>query len=94
MRKHFSLPIDAKHFDRRLALFEATARDLWPAKAANCFVDSARRIAESHELGLAGARGVLPAKGESSGSPATAIRPAIADSASATEEAQQWRANS
>jgi hemoglobin len=64
MQKHLPLPIDAKHFDRWLALFAETARDLCPAKAADCFIERARRIAESLELGLAGAHGVLLAKGE------------------------------
>ena len=64
MQKHLPLPIDAGHFDRWLALFEATARDLCPVEAADCFADRARRIAESLELGLAGAHGVLLAKGE------------------------------
>ena len=30
MQKHLPLPVDAAHFDRWLALFEATARDLCP----------------------------------------------------------------
>jgi len=64
MQKHLPLPIDARHFDRWLALFEATARELCPQKAADHFIERARRIAESLELGIAGARGVLLAKGE------------------------------
>ena len=64
MQKHLPLPIDARHFDRWLALFEATARELCPPKAANHFIERARRIGESLELGIAGARGVLLAKGE------------------------------
>ena len=31
MQKHLPLPVDAAHFDRWLALFEATARELCPA---------------------------------------------------------------
>jgi hemoglobin len=64
MQKHLPLPIDAGHFDRWLALFAETARDLCPPKAADSFVVRARKIAESLELGLAGAHGVLLAKGE------------------------------
>jgi hemoglobin len=64
MPKHLPLPVDARHFDRWLALFEATARDLCPAKAADHFAERARRIAESLELGIAGANGVLLGKGE------------------------------
>jgi hemoglobin len=64
MVKHLPLPIDAEHFDRWLALFEETARDLCPAKAADRFVMLAHRIGESLELGIAGGRGVLLGKGE------------------------------
>ena len=64
MQKHLPLPVDAAHFDRWLALFEATARELCPAAAADHFIDRARRIAESLELGAAGGHGVLLRKGE------------------------------
>ncbi len=56
MAKHLPLPIDARYFDRWLTLFEATARDLCPPKAAEHFVMLARRIAESLGLGVAGGR--------------------------------------
>ena len=64
MPKHLPLPVDARHFDRWLALFETTARDLCPPAAADHFIERARRIAESLELGIAGANGVLLGKGE------------------------------
>jgi len=64
MQKHLPLPIDGRHFDRWLALFEATARELCPAKAADHFIERARRIGESLELGIAGAHKVLLRKGE------------------------------
>lgn len=64
MQKHLPLPIDAGHFDRWLALFEETAHEICPPAAAAHFIDRARRIAESLELGIAGARGVLLRKGE------------------------------
>ena len=64
MPKHLPLPVDARHFDRWLELFEATARDLCPPAAADHFIERARRIAESLELGIAGANGVLLGKGE------------------------------
>lgn len=64
MQKHLPLPIDARHFDRWLALFEATARELGPPRAADHVIERARRIAESLELGIAGAQGVLLGKGE------------------------------
>ena len=47
MAKHLPLPVDARHFDRWLALFEATARDICPPKAAEHITVLARRIAES-----------------------------------------------
>lgn len=64
MAKHLPLPIDAAHFDRWLALFEETARELCPPKAAVHFVERARRIAESLELGIAGRHGTLLRTGE------------------------------
>jgi hemoglobin len=64
MVKHLPLPIDTEHFDRWLALFEQTAREVCPTKAADHFIDRARRIAESLETGIAGSRGALLAKGE------------------------------
>jgi hemoglobin len=64
MPKHMGLPIDAAHFDRWLALFEATAAEICPPEAAAHFVERARRIAASLELGVAGANGVLLGLGE------------------------------
>jgi hemoglobin len=64
MSKHIDLEIDARHFDRWLALWEATARELCPEPAADRFVALARRVGESLELGVAGRRGVLLLKGE------------------------------
>lgn len=64
MPKHLPLPVDAHHFDRWLELFEATAAEVCPPAAAAHFIERARRIAESLELGIAGANGVLPGKGE------------------------------
>jgi hemoglobin len=64
MVKHLPLPVDAAHFDRWLALFEATARELCPGEAEAHFVERARRIAASLELGIATGQGVLLAPGE------------------------------
>lgn len=64
MEKHLPLPVDGRHFDRWLAFFEETARELCPPAAAEHFVERARRIAESLELGIAGQAGVLLMKGE------------------------------
>ena len=76
MPKHLPLPVDARHFDRWLELFEATARDLCPPTAADHFIERARRIAESLELGIAGANGVLLAKGQRYLRPTEAWAPA------------------
>ena len=64
MAKHMPLPVDAGHFDRWLSLFETSARELCPPKAATHFVELARRIAASLELGIAGAQGVMLGNGE------------------------------
>lgn len=64
MEKHLPLSIDAEHFDRWLALFEETAREVCPPAAAEHFIERARRIAESLELGIAGGSGVLLMKGQ------------------------------
>jgi hemoglobin len=64
MARHLPLPIDARHFDRWLALFAQTAQDVCPRAAAERFILSSRRIAESLELGLANSHGVMLRKGE------------------------------
>ena len=64
MPKHLPLPVDAAHFDRWLELFEATAKEVCPPAAAEHFIERARRIAASLELGVAGANGVLLGLGE------------------------------
>ena len=55
MRMHLPLPVGARHFDRWLELFEATAREICPPRAADHFIERAHRVAESLELGIAGA---------------------------------------
>jgi hemoglobin len=64
MEKHLPLPVDRQHFDRWLDLFGQTARELCPEVAAEHFIERARRIAESLELGIAGSYGVLLLKGQ------------------------------
>jgi hemoglobin len=64
MAKHAPLPVDAGHFDRWLALFEATACEICPPEAAAHFVALARGIATSLELGIARADGVILGVGE------------------------------
>lgn len=75
MPRHLPLPVDARHFDRWLELFGTTAAAVCPPRAAAHFVERAQRIAESLELGIAGARGVLLRKGERYLSPAEAWLP-------------------
>ncbi|WP_420469703.1 group III truncated hemoglobin [Brevundimonas sp. FT23042] len=64
MPKHLPLPVDATHFDRWLSLFEATTREVCPPDAAAHFMERARRIAASLELGVANANRVLLGPGE------------------------------
>jgi hemoglobin len=64
MAKHMPLAVDARHFDRWLALFEETAREVCPPAAAGRFIERARRVAESLELGVASANNILLRKGE------------------------------
>jgi len=64
MVKHMPLPVDAAHFDRWLQLFEETAREICPPEAAAHFVERARRIAASLELGIATGQGVMLGVGE------------------------------
>ena len=64
MTKHLPLPVDAEHFDRWLALFAETAWEICPTKAADHFIERAQRIAESSEIGIAGANGAFLSKGQ------------------------------
>jgi hemoglobin len=64
MQAHQTLPVDAQHFDRWLQLFEETAAELCPPAAAELFIDRARRIAESLEMGIAMHEGVLLGNGQ------------------------------
>ena len=59
MQAHLCLPVESKHFARWLEIFEMTARDTCPSKAADVFIDRARRIADSLELGIATRRGEI-----------------------------------
>lgn len=64
MALHQGLPVDGRHFDRWLELFEETAREICPPAAVEIFTTNARRIAESLELGIAGFNGVFLSPGE------------------------------
>ena len=61
MRVHLGLPVDRSHFDRWLGLFEKTAAEICPPVAAAHFVERARRIADSLEMGIATTRGAIVA---------------------------------
>lgn len=77
MEKHVHLPIDSRHFDHWLGLFEATARDVCGPEPGAAFAARARRIAQSLELGVAMQQGGLPRRGERWVNPAlgTALGP-------------------
>ena len=64
MQKHLPLPIEARHFDRWLELFQQTAREICPPPAASLFIERSSLIAQSLEMGIASASGVLLGKGE------------------------------
>ncbi|MBC2886093.1 group III truncated hemoglobin [Ochrobactrum sp. CM-21-5] len=53
MPPHLKLDLKNEHFDRWLALFEQTAREIFPPEAAVIFIDRARRIADSFEMAIA-----------------------------------------
>lgn len=57
MRVHLPLPVGEEHFNRWLALFEATATELCPPAAVAHFMERARRIADSLEFGIASTQG-------------------------------------
>jgi hemoglobin len=57
MRPHLILPLEGEHFDRWLALFEETARELCAEDVANAFIIRARRIADSFEMAIGTQRG-------------------------------------
>ncbi len=61
MRPHLILPLEGRHFDRWLDLFEATARELCPPDIAEAFIVRARRIADSFEMARASQRGEIAA---------------------------------
>lgn len=64
MPKHLPLPIDARHFDRWLEIFEIAAMEICGPVAGSHFIVRARRIAQSLELGIANANGVLLDSGQ------------------------------
>jgi hemoglobin len=77
MQAHLELPVAAEHFDRWIALFERTADELCPPQAASHFIERARRIADSFELGIAGRQGKI-ARPRFSAVVRQSVRPAAA----------------
>lgn len=60
MRPHLILPLEPRHFDRWLALFEETAAEVCgEPEVANEFIIRARRIADSFEMGRASVTGEI-----------------------------------
>ena len=64
MQKHLDLPIDGRHFDLWLDLFQKTAEEICPTEAAEFLIGRARRIAESLELAIAVQNKVMLGKDE------------------------------
>ena len=59
LRPHLMLPLEGRHFDRWLDLFERTALEALPRNAALLFIDRARRIADSFEMSIGTQRGEI-----------------------------------
>jgi len=59
MPLHARLAIESRHFDRWLELFEATVLELCEPLAARHFMERAHRIAQSLEIGVAAANGII-----------------------------------
>jgi hemoglobin len=64
MRVHVPLPIDGAHFDRWLELFERTAREVCSEEIAQQFIERARTIGRSLEMGIAATQGTMLLNGE------------------------------
>jgi hemoglobin len=56
LEKHLKLKLEPQHFERWLALFRLTAKELLPAEKAAVFVDKSQRIAETFQRGIAARR--------------------------------------
>jgi hemoglobin len=64
MRLHLPLPIDGTHFDRWLEIFERTAFEVCAEEVAGQFVERARTIGRSLEMGIAATQGTMLLNGE------------------------------
>ena len=56
LEKHLPLPVEAAHFARWLALFEATAREICPPEGAAHLAERAHRIAASIRMAVEDSR--------------------------------------
>lgn len=57
MQAHAGLPVEAAHFDRWLALFRETAREVATPEGAAWLIEKAERIAQSLEAGIESIQG-------------------------------------
>jgi hemoglobin len=82
------------HFRQWLALFEETTSDVCPAKAAELFIDRARRIAESLQLGMTihGAAAGDPLAFSPASRPAPTILPILQRKTRSRDGARKLRA--
>ncbi len=56
---HIDLPVGWAHFERWLALFRETAREICPPQGAAFVIERAERIAQSLDMAIGSARGAL-----------------------------------
>jgi len=59
LETHLKLQLEPEHFERWLALFAETARELLPTEKAGVFVEKSQRIAETLQRGIAARRSGL-----------------------------------
>lgn len=57
LNPHLRLPIEGRHFDRWLELFEQTVREIESEGAADAYMVRARRIADNFEMAIGSMRG-------------------------------------
>ena len=57
---HAKLPLESRHFERWLLLFQQTLDEVCSEAAKPYLMEKARRIASSLEMGVAFARGIMP----------------------------------
>jgi hemoglobin len=53
MMKHLQLSLDPPHFERWLALFAETAKEVLPPDHAATIIDKSQRIAQNFQAGIA-----------------------------------------